>query len=215
MVLQKKEEEAFGFEIQVRLRFMTCGRISQPPRLILTGFDLITADDSWVTEMWTSDPAFNLHVCVRWRGGGRSRISQITGRCSSHDSREEEIIFFPFFPPVFISSCVVCSHDFPLLPSHIWPRTFLPCLRRLKALCHLLYRPQSPHSFSLKKVITLTWGFFFSPVIHLLPSYCLWKWSASSRKKTYCSIYGLDGGSHPSCLPVAWRKWDREDQFDS
>lgn len=46
VVLQKKEEEAFGFEIQVRWLTATYGRISQPPQLILTGFDLITADDS-------------------------------------------------------------------------------------------------------------------------------------------------------------------------
>lgn len=51
MVLQKKEEEAFGFEIQVRRSTVTHGGVFQPPRLTLTGFDVITADDSRVTEM--------------------------------------------------------------------------------------------------------------------------------------------------------------------
>lgn len=46
MVLEKKEEEAFGFEIQVRWLTVTYGGIFQPPRLVLNGFDLITADDS-------------------------------------------------------------------------------------------------------------------------------------------------------------------------
>lgn len=36
------------------------------------------------------------------------------------------------------------------------------------------------------------------------------KWIAASREKTYCSIYGFDGGTRPSCPPVARRKWDHE-----
>lgn len=141
----------------------------------------------------------------------------------TQEKRRWFLFFLSFFPSVYFKPCGLltrspCNTCF--APARSAGRRFshstsvsLPlCSCRPEALPHLSSGPHSLNGFLKGKKWSKCWFECFCSNVfvgHFLEvGRCV-------EEKTYCSIYGFDGGSRPSCLPAAGRKWDHEGQFDS
>lgn len=228
VVLQKTEEEAFGFEIQVRGLTAIYGRdflTSQAPfnRISLIGRRRWYFGD-WNMNVW-SCKSLNPNACLRRRGWKVTHQSNTPLMLVPWLKRRgDDFYSFSLSFPAFILSRVVCSHALRVIPAS------LPPARQADA-SHI--RPQCLSRcahVALKRSLTcrqdlILWMVFWRGKKW---SKCWFECFCSNvfvghflevgrcvEEKTYCSIYGFDGGSRPSCLPAAGRKWDHEGRFDS
>lgn len=171
-------------------------------------------------NVW-SCKSLNPNACLRRRGWKVTHQSNTPLMLVPWlERRGDDFYSFSLSFPAFILSRVVCSHALRVIPAS------LPPARQADA-SHI--RPQCLSRcahVALKRSLTcrqdlILWMVFWREKkngqnvdLSVFAVTCLsatfWKWAAA-----YCSIYGFDGGSRPSCLPAAGRKWDHEGRFDS
>lgn len=164
MVLQKKEEEAFGFEIQVRA-LAIYGRdflTSQAPfnRISLIGH--IPVNRWWYFSDWNmniwSCKSLNPNACLRRRGWKVTHQSNNPLMLVPWLKRRGDDGFFSFLSfPVFILSRVVCSHA-----SHVIPASLIFDLNISPAV------PMSPWSAPSPVVRTSSSKWFSEKMVKML-----------------------------------------------